>query len=538
MIDTEKRRKIMQRSIKLGHCICNPKQGCPCDLFKQKNICLCAGERLEEAPEEIKLTRYVENAGCASKINQNDLQIVLAGLPEYINPNILVGTNTCDDAGVYKISDDMALVQSVDVFTPVVDDPNTFGRIAAANSLSDIYAMGGKPLTALTIIGFPIHELSHRVMNNILKGGMDKMEEAGVSVIGGHSINDNEIKCGFAVTGLINPQRIITNANAKPTDVLILTKPIGVGVISFAAQLGKASPAAMERISRSMTSLNRTAAEIMIEYEVNAATDITGFGLLGHLSEMVSESGITAEIYSSQVPVFEDAIEHIRNQIISGAIERNREYASQYVTVEDGVPEELEHILYDPQTSGGLLMSAPAEKASAILNRLRQAGIEDAAIIGKIIEKSEGKIVIMNSKKGLKENAGSIGESQPEQSPTPNLSCCAAQTKSEQHSESCCETAATAPGTQSTGISAGNMPSKFSEFMKSVNAPGALNAREKELIAISLSVLSKCEPCIKIHIDKARAMGISEDEINEAVWMAISFGGAPTMMFYNSGFLK
>jgi len=294
MVDREKRRRIMQRSIKLGHCICNPKEPCPCDIFKQNNVCLCAGERLKEVSENVPLTQSVENAGCASKINQTDLKIVLAGLPAITDPRVLVGSDTCDDAGVYKLTDDLALVQSVDVFTPNVDDPYIFGQIAAANSLSDIYAMGGKPVTALSIVGFPIETMSHKIMNQMLRGGIDKMKEAGVEVIGGHSIKDTEIKFGFAVTGVINPKKIITNDKAQPGDVLILTKPLGTGIISFASQLDRASREHMEVIGRSMAELNKVAAEIMVETGVTTATDVTGFGLMGHLSEMVAQSGVTA----------------------------------------------------------------------------------------------------------------------------------------------------------------------------------------------------------------------------------------------------
>jgi selenide,water dikinase len=282
VIDIEKRRRIMQRSVKLGHCICNPRQACPCETFKEKDICPCAGERPEQAIEQVKLTALVEKAGCASKINQNDLKQVLAGLPEIPDPNVLVSSNTCDDAGVYRINDDMALVQTVDVFTPSIDDPYTFGQIAAANSLSDVYAMGGKPLTALSIIGFPIESLSHRVMTQMLRGGMDKMREAGVAVIGGHSINDKEPKFGYAVTGLVNPSKIITNDRAKPGDVLVLTKPLGVGVISFAGQMGLASASALAAAAESMTELNAAAGEVMVQMGIETATDVTGFGLLGH----------------------------------------------------------------------------------------------------------------------------------------------------------------------------------------------------------------------------------------------------------------
>jgi selenide,water dikinase len=394
MIDYEKRRRIMGRSVKLGHCICNPKEPCPCDLFKQKNVCLCAGEREEDAAEDAPLTKFVENAGCASKINQNDLKKALAGLPEIFDPRVLVSTSTCDDAGVYKLTNKVALVQSVDVFTPVVDDPYIFGQIAAANSVSDIYAMGGKPLTALSIIAFPTDKLSPRIMNKMLQGGIDKLKEAGVPVLGGHSIKDNEIKFGFAVTGIVHPSKIITNDKARAGDVLILTKPIGTGVISFAHQLGKASQASLEAVSHSMTELNKTAAEIAVKMGVTTATDITGFGLMGHLTEIASQSGVTCEIYADGVPVFEGVLDYVRQAMISGAIERNREYASKFIAVAKDVSGELETVLYDPQTSGGLLIAINKEKAQTLLRRLKRKGVKSAAVIGKVVSKSEGKIIV------------------------------------------------------------------------------------------------------------------------------------------------
>jgi selenide,water dikinase len=394
MVDLEKRKSIMQRSIKLGHCICNPKQPCPCDIFKEKDICLCAGERLEESSEDIELTKFVENAGCASKINQNDLKIVLAGLPEISDPNVLVSSNTCDDAGVYKVNDNLALVQSVDIFTPLVDDPYTFGQIAAANSVSDIYAMGGKPQTALSIIGFPIETLSHKIMTQIMRGGMDKLEEAGVVILGGHSIKDNEIKFGFAVSGIIDPSKIITNDGAKPGDILVLTKPLGTGVISFARQIGKASASALDAIAKSMIELNKEASEIMMDMEILTGTDITGFGLLGHLSEMVAQSGVTVEIFADNVPVFDEVLNYLRQGMISGAIERNKEFSSQYVSKSKNVEEELEMVLYDPQTSGGLLASVSEDKADEFLSRLKEKGISNSAIIGKVTKESKGEILI------------------------------------------------------------------------------------------------------------------------------------------------
>jgi selenide,water dikinase len=370
MVDKEKRRRIMQRSIKLGHCICNPKEPCPCDVFKQKNVCLCAGERLEEVSENVPLTQFVENAGCASKINQTDLKIVLAGLPAISDPRVLVSADTCDDAGVYKLTDDLALVQSVD---------------------------GGKPVTALSIVGFPIETMSHKIMTQMLRGGIDKMKEAGVEVIGGHSIKDTEIKFGFAVTGVIDPKKIITNDKAQPGDVLILTKPIGTGVISFASQLDRASKEHMEVIGRSMAELNKVAAETMVEAGVITATDITGFGLMGHLSEMVAQSGVTVEIYVDQVPFFDGVLDFVREDLISGAIERNREYAAQFVEVGEGVSEEVEIALYDPQTSGGFLIAVKKGHAEMLVTKLREKGSNSAVIIGKIIAKSEGKIILMKN---------------------------------------------------------------------------------------------------------------------------------------------
>ncbi len=396
MPNLEKRKRIMQRSIKLGHCICNPKEPCPCDLFKDKNVCLCAGERLEDTGEKIELTKFVENAGCASKINQNDLKIVLAGLPKTDDPRVLVSADTCDDAGVFKVSDDLALVQSVDIFTPSVDDPYTFGQIAAANSVSDIYAMGGTPLTALSIIGFPIETMSHRIMNQILRGGVDKMEEAGVSIVGGHSIKDNEIKFGFAVTGTIHPEKIITNDKAQPGDILVLTKPLGTGVIGFANQIGKASAESLNTISRSMAELNKIPAEVMVDMGVKTATDVTGFGLLGHLSEIAAQSRVTVEIFVDRVPFFDGVFDYIRQGMISGAIERNKEFASLYVTTSSGVSEERETVLYDPQTSGGLLIAINPNDAKELIERLKKKGIDFTTVIGKVVSKSEGQIILKN----------------------------------------------------------------------------------------------------------------------------------------------
>ena len=394
MIDYKKRQRIMGRSIRLGHCICNPKDPCPCDLFKRKNVCLCAGEREKDAPENVPLTTLVENAGCASKIGQADLKRALSGLPRVRDRRVLVSSETCDDAGVFRLDARTALVQSVDVFTPVVDDPYIFGEIAAANSVSDIYAMGGRPLVALSIIAFPVERLSPRVMNRILQGGIEKLREAGTALLGGHSIKDREIKFGFAVTGLVRPDRMTVNSKARPGDVLILTKPIGTGTLSFARQVGRAPKKGLEQAERSMTELNRAAAEAMTAARVTTATDITGFGLAGHLSEMAAQSGVQIEIFGESIPVFDGVLDLIRDGVVSGAVERNREYAGRFVKRAGGVGENLETLLYDPQTSGGLLIAVRRTKAPALLAALKKKGVGAAAVIGRVTGKGPAVIVL------------------------------------------------------------------------------------------------------------------------------------------------
>jgi len=256
--------------------------------------------------------------------------------------------------------------------------------------------MGGTPLTALSIIGFPIETMSHRVMNQILRGGVDKMEEAGISIVGGHSIKDNEIKFGFAVTGFMHPEKIITNDNAQQGDTIVLTKPLGTGVIGFASQIGKATPESLSEISQSMVELNKIPAEILMDMGVKTATDVTGFGLMGHLSEIAAQSRVTIEIFVNQVPVFDGVFDYIRRGMISGAIERNKEFASQYVTSSPGISEEQETVLYDPQTSGGLLIAIHPDKAKELVSRLKKKGIGHTAVIGKVVSKSDGQIFLKN----------------------------------------------------------------------------------------------------------------------------------------------
>lgn len=394
MIDYRKRKRIMGRSIALGHCICNPKEPCPCDLFKRKNVCLCSGEREADAPEDVALTSLVENAGCASKIGQEDLKRALSGLPRIRDRRVLVSSETCDDAGVYRLTPRMALVQSVDVFTPVVDDPYAFGEIAAANSVSDIYAMGGRPLTALSIIAFPVESLSPRVMNKMLQGGVAKLREAGVALLGGHSIKDREVKLGFAVTGVVDPRRMTLNSKARPGDVLILTKPIGTGTLSFARQIGRAPADGLAAAELSMRTLNRAAAGLMAAAGVTTATDITGFGLAGHLSEMAVQSGVEIEIYGGSIPVFPGVLDLIRADVVSGAVERNREFSSAFVRRHRSAGQDLETLLYDPQTSGGLLMAVRRSKAAALLAALHRKGVSAAAVVGRVTRKGPARLIL------------------------------------------------------------------------------------------------------------------------------------------------
>jgi len=541
-----KRARVMVRSKKLGHCICDPRKACPCNLLIEKDVCLCAGERLTEdrrgaTPQAPALTKLVKNAGCASKIPAAELARILARLPAVSDPRLLVGLGTADDAGVFQVSPDLCLVQTVDVFAPCVDDPYLFGQIAAANSLSDVYAMGGAPLTALSIVGWPIHTLSDEWLVRMLEGGMDKLREAGVLLVGGHSINDEEIKFGFAVTGTVRPDAIVANSGARPGDAIVLTKPIGTGIVSFAAQIGRASTEALRAAGETMAALNRGAAEIMCSAGAHAGTDVTGFGLLGHLWQVARESGVTAELWWDAVPALPEALECARQGIVSGAAERNREFAGPAVTA-DGVPDYAMDLLYDAQTSGGLLMFVPEETAQRTVAELRAAGCAAAAIIGRVLEKSKGGIrvatkpvkPVRSAECGVR-SEGQVtakGSREPDSAlRTPHSAVGVPDSAlNTPHSalEKCCSTDAAAPGG-----SAGTPQEAFEEFMGKAFAPGALDAAQKEIMTIALSVAVQCEPCLKIHLDKARGMGISPDEIREAAWMGIAFGGCKAMMFWN-----
>jgi len=310
------------------------------------------------------------------------------------DPNLLVGMERADDAGVYKLSDDLAIIQTIDFFTPIVDNPYMFGQIAAANALSDVYAMGGKPLTAMNVVCFPVKTMDIGILREILKGGLEKMREAGVVLVGGHSVEDAELKYGLSVTGTVHPKKILTNSGAKKGDCLILTKPLGTGIINTAIKGGMATEDSATKVTNCMAGLNKTASEIMQEVGVNACTDITGFGLLGHAGEMIQDSDVGMIIYASAVPFFPEAEEFARIGMVPGGTHRNREFRLKLTEVDLKLSPYLLDILFDPQTSGGLLISVPKEKADKLLGRLRKEKVKDAAIIGEVVAEPKGKILV------------------------------------------------------------------------------------------------------------------------------------------------
>jgi selenide,water dikinase len=328
-------------------------------------------------------------------VGPEDLDQILRGLPLPKDPKVLVGLQTSDDAGVYQLDDEVALVQTVDFFTPIVDDPFTFGQIAAANALSDVYAMGGTPLTGMNLVAFPIKTLSSSILKEILLGGLSKMEEAGVALVGGHSIEDPEIKYGLAVTGVIHPQRILTNAKAKVGDQLVLTKPLGTGIISTALKGGMASEKAVRKIVESMVTLNRTASEWMKKFGAHACTDITGFSFIGHALEMATASQVGMAIRSTVVPIFPEAMEYAKLGLIPGGAYSNRDFFSCKVEPHSNVSNLLMDVLYDPQTSGGLLVSLPSGEAEKLVATLKKEGHIHSCIVGQVVKEPPGKIRLL-----------------------------------------------------------------------------------------------------------------------------------------------
>jgi selenide,water dikinase len=342
-----------------------------------------------ETVEPHKLTARVKAGGCASKLSPKILDQVLATVPRWADENVLIGFDTADDAGVYRLTPELALVQTVDFFTPVVDDPETFGAIAAANALSDVYAMGGQPISSLSILAYPAKgDLDD--LRQILKGGAEKMREAGCSILGGHSVADDEIKFGYAVTGTIHPARVKANAGALPGDALVFTKRIGTGVISTALKRGIAAEAYVAASIEQMTTLNRRACEAMLAFDVHGCTDVTGFGLMGHAREMALASNVTLEIAVDQVRYLPGAVEYARRGAVPGGLNNNREFASCAVESLRELTPEIEALLYDPQTSGGLLIALPEQDAAGL-----ERALTGAYRIGRVLPRQERAIRLL-----------------------------------------------------------------------------------------------------------------------------------------------
>ncbi len=312
-----------------------------------------------------------------------------------VDQNVLVGLSKADDAGVYKVNDEIALIQTVDFFTPIVDDPYWFGQIAAANALSDVYAMGGTPKTAMNLVGFPLKQMGIDVLRSILEGGLDKISEADVVLIGGHSVEDSELKYGLSVTGFIHPKKILIKQNLKVGDQLILTKPLGTGIINTAIKANMVNEALVEKVTRQMAQLNKTAADIMLSYRVNACTDITGFGLLGHLAEMVVGSGSGLLLHASKIPVISGTDDFAKMGIIPAGAHRNKDFRKQWVVFDSSVELFIQDIMYDPQTSGGLLICVENTDAPKLLEELIEKGKLEAAIIGEVVAEPHEKITVV-----------------------------------------------------------------------------------------------------------------------------------------------
>ena len=316
-------------------------------------------------------------------------------MPLISDPNLLTGYEHAEDAGVYKLSDDMALVQTVDFFTPTVDDPYTFGQIAATNAINDIYAMGGKPLTAMNIVCFPVKTMEKTVLRDVLRGGLDKMREAGVLLVGGHSVEDNEIKYGLSVTGVIHPGKVLFNRGARPGDKLILTKPLGTGIISTAIKADAASEEVISQAIACMTELNKKSSELMLATgDIHSCTDITGFGFLGHACEMIEESDVGLRIFSSRIPILPGVRDLVETGYVPGGLYRNLNFRAHQIEKSISCPNWIYDVCFDPQTAGGLFFSLSPAEAEDLVDIMRHAGLKDAAIVGEVVSDHPGKIMI------------------------------------------------------------------------------------------------------------------------------------------------
>jgi selenide, water dikinase len=524
VIDWEKRRRVMDRSQALGHCICDPRQPCPCDVFRTQGLCPCAGERPEPVDlEQVKLTALVRNAGCASKIAPADLEAVLTRLPEVKDPAIVSGLATADDAAIYRISESLHLVQTVDVFTPCVDEPRVFGRICATNCLSDIYAMGGVPRTALSILCFPSETLPGEIMFQMMAGAMEVFEAAKVSLVGGHSVKDDEIKLGFAITGTIEPQVASRLERPQAGDVLVLTKPLGTGVLAFNKQIGRGHASDWEVAVASMCESNQPAAEAMIPAGASACTDITGFGLYGHLLRLVRRAGLSAEISASSLPALPGVLAAMKEGVIPGAMERNREFVAGDLSADAEVDEARLGLGFDAQTSGGLLIAVAPAHLSDLKRELSLRNVS-AYPIGRLLEGRERRITVTNRSFLATTTPTTNAVNQPMTTPSAS-----------HHNDPdgcCCSSPGSDVSADLARSTASETASAFGEFMKKAQSAGVLSEKMKELILFGMVLQSRCAPCFEVHYRKALELGITPAELDEAAWCAVALGGAPVRLFY------
>jgi len=349
-----------------------------------------------------RLTHTVSNSGFASKLPPGDLDKALRGLNFPTDPNVIIGLDRLDDAGVYKISPEMAMIQTVDFLTPIVDDPYAFGQIAAASALSDIYAMGGTPKTAMNLVSFPLKEMDISILRKILEGGNDKMKEANVALVGGHSIVDNELKYGLSVTGFVHPDRIFTKKSIQQGDQLVLSKPLGIGIINTAIKGGTPSVNTIKMATQLMSALNRDAADVMKNIQmstngdspVHACTDISGYGLLGHIAEMVMESGLGINLTANKIPVIPQALEYASMGLVPAEDYQNREAYESMIRFSSEIDSVMQDILFDPQTSGGLLIAVDKKSADDLVYRLVKKGMTSSAVIGEVVLEPDEKILV------------------------------------------------------------------------------------------------------------------------------------------------
>jgi selenide,water dikinase len=353
-----------------------------------------ARDHNQRTDSTVRLTQMAKRAGCAAKQPPGYLLPLLGHIPAFDDPNVLVGSATADDAAVYRLTDELALVVTTDFFTPIVDAPYDFGAIAAANALSDIYAMGARPLLALNLVGFPDDKLPVEVLADILRGAADKAAEAGIAIAGGHTIKSEEPTFGLCAVGTVHPDKVLANSAARVGDMLVLTKPIGLGIITTAAKNNEDEQGAIGQAIRLMSTLNKAAASVMREFDVHALTDITGFGLLGHLRNMTSGSNVHARIWAEAVPVIPAARQYVSKGIAPGGTHANWRFLRDWVSFESALPREEQLLLCDAQTSGGLLACVSPDHAARLIQALQNAGVETAALIGQIEDGPAGKITV------------------------------------------------------------------------------------------------------------------------------------------------